>query len=288
MNDNNGRKELIRNGFEKVLNRHGYGFHYAVLNLAADLYAKKKSKWMFEVAEFPVEVQGKSTRIDFILRLKSEIPILMIAECKRANPSLSNWCFTKAPFVRRNRRSNEPLFIEHVRLIDNNTVNSTAKQGLHLDNAYHIALEVKSREKGDASGGYRGVIEEAATQICRGVNGMVEFYSKNKEYTNWGIYLLPVIFTTAEIWVSDVNLKTAKLHDGKVDLSSTSFEKKSWIFYQYHISPGIKHSQSHLRIHGGLSDILATEYIRSIAIVAPSGIEEFLTLYTEPDDFLSL
>src|SRR5437016_2231746 len=97
--------EKVRKGFEITLNRHGYGFQYSVLKLASELYKQNQSAWFFEVAEFPVEVQQAGTRIDFILRRSNRfvggLPLFMLAECKRANPALSNWCFARAPFTRK-------------------------------------------------------------------------------------------------------------------------------------------------------------------------------------------
>jgi len=54
--ESNDHREKVQKGFEKVLNRHGYGFQYAVLKLATELYEQNKSAWVFNVAEFPVEV----------------------------------------------------------------------------------------------------------------------------------------------------------------------------------------------------------------------------------------
>lgn len=96
----------VREGLRKVLNRHGYGFHYAVLRNAYELHANGKSRWFFEAAEFPVSVGGFDTRIDFILRSQDPSDIywdcFLIAECKRVDPALSNWCFVRTPYVRRN------------------------------------------------------------------------------------------------------------------------------------------------------------------------------------------
>jgi hypothetical protein len=66
MESHSGKK--IEEGLQKILSAHGYGFHYAVLRNAMELFHQGKSKWVFEVAEFPVTVRGFDTRIDFILR----------------------------------------------------------------------------------------------------------------------------------------------------------------------------------------------------------------------------
>ena len=110
--DTAAHEKNVETGFMKVLNLHGYGFHYSVLKLASELYANGSSKWFFEAAEFPVQVQGLGTRIDFVLQHVDSPSFYLLAECKRVNPALSNWCFARAPFVRRNR-SEEAMFLEH-------------------------------------------------------------------------------------------------------------------------------------------------------------------------------
>jgi hypothetical protein len=66
-------REEIRTSFSKVLNRHGYGFQYAVLRKCEEIAVQLQkdwspSTWMPLVSEFPVEVQGIGTKTDFILR----------------------------------------------------------------------------------------------------------------------------------------------------------------------------------------------------------------------------
>ena len=170
-------REDIKIAFNKVLNSHGYGFHYAVIKRAADLYSSQKSLWAFEAAEVPVETQGVSTRIDFVMQRRhpsrDEIsPFYIIGECKRANPFLSNWCFAKAPYVVRNR-SHETYILENVNFQGNGFNGARGKSYAVSKEAYHIAVEVRANAKGDTNGSGRGAIEEAVAQVCRGLNGFV-------------------------------------------------------------------------------------------------------------------
>lgn len=271
----------VEAGFQKILNRHGYGFHYSVLKLASDLYASETSEWAFEAAEFPVMVQSCGTRIDFILQHKRIPSFYLLAECKRANPALSNWCFARAPLVRRNR-SNEMLFLEYFgrseTMYDRQDMWAYSKEVRNLSEAYHIAMEVKSDKKGDWDGKGRGAIEEAVTQICRGVGGMVEFLGGNPQVLGKATeaHFLPVVFTTAQIWVSDVDLSTADYRTGDLDFNDTKFSHKDYIFYQYHLSPGLKHSYS-LISGRNIGDYLDSGYVRTISVVSASGIEDFLS-----------
>jgi hypothetical protein len=113
----------------------------------------------------------------------------------------------------------------------------------------------------------------------RGLNGFVDFLKVNpqilgeKQSGNF----LPVIFTTAQIWTSDVDLSTANLTRGDLDLAKAGFAKQDYIFYQYHSSPGLKHSASPKHKPGGLGEIMESEFVRTIPIVSTSGIEKFLT-----------
>lgn len=276
--------EKIQQAFDAVLNRHGYGFHYAVLSLADNLYEGEKSSWYFETAEFPVESQGNSTRIDFILRLHDKfsqgqhIPYFLLAECKRVNPSLSNWCFAKAPYVVRQRGAGEPYFIEQFYQDQQGIGWASTQRVSHSLNAFHIALEVKTGEQGDNSGQGRGAIEEALTQILRGMNGMIESVSKNPQILGdkRQAKFIPVIFTTAQLWSTEARISNAEIETGKIDLMQAGFQQQKWLTYQYHQSPGLKHHLPSKNKLETLGDILDGEYIRSVFIVNTSGIEDFL------------
>lgn len=279
--------EQVKTGFGKVLNRHGYGFHYSVLRLAQDAAERGHSQWVFKAAEFPVQVQGTGTRIDFVLKLPEDVPIFLLAECKRANPALSNWCFARAPYVRRNR-TREYLFAESIQRTTSGA-KSVLAQGAELSNAYHVALEVRSNQRGDPCGSGRGTIEAAATQVCRGLNGMVQAVAGNPELLEGAnvVYFLPVIFTTADVWSSDVNLAAANHLDGTVDLRGTRFSREEWVHYQYHLSPGIKHSVRTGRVSTSVEELLDWGYVRTIPIVSASGIEQFLYATSNPDLWLA-
>lgn len=88
----------ITNTLSNILDSHGYGFQYAVLAAAERLFKPGDgSPWHHPVAEFPVEVKNYDYHIDIILEHYRR-PLIMVGECKRANPALRNWCFLRAPF----------------------------------------------------------------------------------------------------------------------------------------------------------------------------------------------
>lgn len=198
-------ESAIKNLLGQYLNENGYSFQYAVLKAIHDLYNEKKSPWLFEVAEFPVEVNGTPIHIDFILRQK-ETPFYLVAECKRANPALSNWCFVKAPYVSRRIHDGDERIVREI--VKANRITSLQWIGRTQD-IYRLAFEVKSNAKGEGSSG-KGQINEALTQVLRGMNGLIKFavnvLGKGKEDLLKGYScaaFMPVIFTTAKLWVTD-------------------------------------------------------------------------------------
>jgi len=274
------RRLQVKTSYADVINRHGYGFQYSVLSTANKLSIAGTSTWQFQAAEFPVEVKGYGTRIDFILRRRGEPPSYLLAECKRANPALSNWWFARAPYVHRARTpSHEPVIIEHIESdYEGTRVLAYASEQTSAHNPCHIGLEVRSTLKGDTQGESGKAIENASTQVLRGLNGMIEMLTKNRHIVSeWKrADFLPVIFTTAQLWISDVELLSADVSDGRVNLNHSNFTLQPWVSYQYHQSSGIKHSTSPGTAPSDLGKLMQSEYIRTIPIVNSSGIASFL------------
>ena len=277
------RREQVKEGLQKVLNTHGYGFHYAILRKVHELFANGKSKWVFEAAEFPVTVRGFDTRIDFILRSPDPFAVywdcFLVAECKRINPAFSNWCFMRAPYV--HRKHPDKIVMEKLIHSDSHgPVSSGEPLFSDKENTYHLRVEVTSGQKGDTRGKGRGLIEEAATQVCKCLNGLIEEFGKREqEFSKKGpnLHFLPVIFTTAQIWTSEVDMGGADLQTGEFDLKDIDAKERDWIWLQYPLSPGIKHSIRSYNVPKGLGEVLAQDYIRTIAVVTANGIEEFLS-----------
>jgi len=271
--------------FQAALNRQGHPFQYAVIRRAHVLNDQRRSPWVFEASEFPVEVQGYHTRIDFVLSQWSEAargPFqFLVAECKRTNPSLHDWLFARAPYVHRGSVSREILVEQVCR--EGTELTSSAGRLQGSENIYHVAVEVKGAARGDVSGSGRGAIEDAATQVIRGVNGLIECFSKKRPYVpeNFPVSFIPVIFTTARIWATDVDI-AADVATGQVELATGDVVEKPWLWLQYHISPGLQHTvdrqvpKKEPLLRSVIGDLLDLEYARAIAVVGASGIDEFL------------
>jgi hypothetical protein len=275
---NSPNEEMIKS-FQRALNDNGYGFQYSVLNRAKNLFESGKSAWGFEAAEFPIEVKGKGSKIDFILKLKSSPFVFLLAECKRANPAYSTWFFARAPFVMRNREQNYSYIecVTHKQLSTIDFLESSVRKAVLDQDVYHIALAVKTGLKGTSTGDVKDAIEKALTQICLGLNGQVEFFKShiNMLETGASALFLPVLFTTAELWTTDVDLSQADINSGEIHIDTESVSKRPFILFQYNLSPGIKHEVV-TNTWQSNNSIMENYYVRTVAIVNPTGIDEFL------------
>ena len=100
---------------------------------------------------------------------------------------------------------------------------------------------------------------------------------------------MPVIFTNARLWVSDIDLSEADLKSGNIDIDKEKLEQRDWLFYHYDQSPGLKHALTLLHDEKVelLSDCLYLLYTRTIPIVNESAISNFFSdgLWSEPEDW---
>ena len=260
--------------------------------------------WSYEAHEFPVQVKGTGTKIDFILKTvtyNERHECFLLAECKRVNPSLSDWCFLRTPRL----TSDELALIEQVTFTDDGRIvpgppdrtpyfpkvdsNDSSRR------PYHVGLELRNREEqGESVGSGRGEIEGAATQLLRGLNGFVEFLSANPHAVrvpppglgvgrDRKISILPVIFTTASLWTTAVELGRADLSTGNFDVADLKPTRIKWLRYRYHQSPGIKHDVETATTNdgsigqGSLMKLVESSFARDIMIVNADAAGEFLS-----------
>lgn len=266
----------LTSAFERVLNAHGYGFQYAVLREVQALAMSKHSYWQPWVPEFPVEVQGSGTRIDIILR-HIRRPLYLICECKRANPALANWCFARATYPDEMGYLTQN-FIETIHRKDTQPQSGLVRLS-GSERIYQIGLEIRSDGKGDPFSKGRGEIEDAATQVCRGMNGLIDLFA-NRHDVFWSddkyVGFIPAIITTARLGATDADIADADLITGQVSNINPTLCDKDWLWYSYPQSPGLKHSLPYVEPSADLRLVRFQEFVRNIAIVSPNGLAKFL------------
>jgi hypothetical protein len=270
-------KERVQRGLEQ----HGYGFQYSALRECLRLRDEQRSAWDLLVTEYPISVGGSDVRIDFILRSEAdkadrkEIRYLIV-ECKRVNPAYSDWCFSAVPYTRPKWLAAQVVF-ETVRPTDR----VTGGFGGNCDGRIcGVAFVLKGDAKGDkhpVSPG-KDAIEAACTQVLRGLNGFVKICAGREEAPREGQAIhsfLPVILTTANLWIAACNLASADLETGSIPHLSAA--EVDFLFYQYPQSVSLKHDLERGRISSDtLVEEYARDYIRTVAIVSPRGLAPFL------------
>jgi hypothetical protein len=261
--------------FTEAINRQGFPFQSAVLRRLRELFERKRSVWTLEATEFPVEVNSQGTRIDLLLRTVDQ-SYWLVGECKRVNPAYSDWLFARSEYIGRNLE--ERYVVEAAKRTAAPSFNAGGMSVRLLRHGhYHTGFTVKSDRPGDPTGG-RDQIEEAATQVLKGVNGLVNFWQKTPTTmpSETMQFILPVIFTTANLRVTDTDLANADLESGRISQEELSVEPRSYIYYQYHLSPGLKHLFAGFHELSELASLMQSEYIRTIAIVSAAGIDDFI------------
>jgi hypothetical protein len=277
----------IRGEFQEKLNRHGYGFHYAVLSRAKRAIEEEHiSKWTFEAAEVPIRSQSRDSKIDFVLSRgadSSQLRWYAVCECKRVNPARGHWCFVRAPSTHRKRHApREALLFETLEINEAGEIKATSYQGNHVA-PYGIGLAIKARETGDKIGpSDDDAIEKAASQVMLGVNGFMNMLSATPHIVRDSpgktvcAFLLPIIFTTAKLWVSEVSLSDANLGTGEINLCNSSSKIRLGFGFRITCRRGYGTYSREGNFQLAMAEMMDDDYVRHIAVVNVEGIDDFL------------
>ena len=85
-----------------------------------------------------------------------------------------------------------------------------------------------------------------------------------------------MIFTTAQIWVTEADLGAADLTTGDLQVGAVKAQKADWIWFNYNRTPGLRHDLEEGLAGDDLSRELKREFARSIAIVSSEGFDQFI------------
>jgi hypothetical protein len=269
--------EPTQSDARKVLGAHGHGFQYAVLRRANELSAQ--TSWVFEVAEFPVGGLQNTIHIDFVLKARHGANIYLVAECKRADPARANWCFVKAPYTRRNDFEKELVFQEVGYRPANFVFAKPRTHNASLDNC-HLGFELRTSRQGEGTSGGGAAIREATTQVLRAMNGLIDHLfpgARTNAPGEGSALFLPVIFTTARLWVAEGDLSAADLATGRLPEDWGTLKSVRWLWFSHNQSHALRHQLPPSSIPPDLSSYLHAESTRSIAVVGCEGIDGFLT-----------
>jgi hypothetical protein len=268
--------DRARQGFQKILSSHGFGFQYAVQAHLNQLAEVGPASWQFEASEFPVRVGTRETRIDFVYRSPPGLAYL-VGECKRVNPGVS-WGFIRAS-ERRQRYDASELLVEAVESPFQGRVRAVTLPFRQYARFADIGRELKGgADSPEGKGVGRSAIEDAVTQVLAGASGLSRVISENHDRLPPGrpIPILPVIFTTARLWYSEAYLSSAALPTGSLALDGAGFDEVPWLPLQYHQSESLVSEVPREQVMTALADRLHQLHRRAVFIVNVQGIESFI------------
>jgi hypothetical protein len=123
---------------------------------------------------------GYDTRIDLVLSC-FDVRNLMLVECKRVNPAYGHWVFAASSRI---RRAFKPQYVVELPTYSEKagSFSCRAVEANYVPAAPHVnfGIQVRTGQSGDNSGKpSREAIEDAAGQVCRGMNGLVNYLRLN-------------------------------------------------------------------------------------------------------------
>lgn len=266
-----------------ALDSNGFSFQHSVIRRAEELLKNNESLWRLEGTEIPVESGGVVTHIDFVLRHRKSSRFL-IAECKRVDPAKGHWCFARTPYTWRSPMKGFTQFdsVNVYRNFDEDKIQSGAQSTLTNTDVMDLGLEVKTSQKGDGVGANeRSAINAAVTQVFRSSSGFIQYLFDSeggkisleipKRY-----YFVPVIFTTAKLFVTNTDIGAADLNTGRLSDELTDIEEKDWIWFNHNRSINLSHSIPFDYEDNKHLELYYRDFTRTVAIVSSKGIDSFL------------
>ncbi len=278
------RQQTPDDALRSVINRNGQGFQYRVLS---ECLAPRPpgeiphTRWNFITDEYPVELNGKPTHVDFILAAGTH---LLVAECKRVRGHY--WGFARAsqslaatskPVADFMHWSNDPTRILHRR---------TCEFGAPTHKPFHVALETKAHAPNNNDKEPPKTpksLDQAIEQVLLARGGVMEDLKTREILRYGGGAIVPVVFTNTTLLVTDNDLADTDLATGNVS-EATRAHSVDWLWCNCNLSRALRPSiprepterdRSPTKTTG-LRRTLQMDVTRSVAIVRPSGIRDFL------------
>lgn len=271
-----------------AINEQGYLFQEACK------YALERSEdsigWEVKAYEYPVSLKGQDTRIDLVLRSKTSTSpeIYALVECKRVDPSYVHWLFG-APGLPFGNALCSALGVECSQSSVHRPNRYDCKvTRLHFEINTHGAeswLEVKTNTSKRTSTPQN--IENSFIQVLKGIGGFANEQTNQRSKGNalCKTFFIPIVITTAKLYVAYYELGNINLYNGKIDKDDILFgssqgqpaEEDPWVLIDYYSGGNITPESIPLD-HKGVDPAELQKYkIRSIFIVNSSHLVEFFS-----------
>lgn len=283
-NSSNSRQNLERILFDG-LNEHGFLFQEKCAQVLR--HNVHRTRWRVHTEEYPVSIRDKDSRVDIILGDESSNShqIYAIVECKRINPNRGYWLFGNPlgtysqPLLIKLRASysqggNYSVHYAQLKLPFDDIAT-------YLINNWWLEITKKDKEKYSSS---PNPIEGAFMQVCIGVSGIAQELELQcrKDPQDIDTLFIPVVITTAPLYVATYDLKDVDLASGSINQDKAYFgprgeqpEEMGWLLVDYGVSRSISPERLDEHVEG-ISPVELEEYHkRSIFVVNSEHIVEF-------------
>lgn len=273
--------ELLLN----ALNEQGYLFREACEQALNN--KEGTTGWAVRASEYPVSLWGQETKADIVLRSKvtSSPELYALVECKRADPSYIYWVFgaphfgdalcTTLGLECRETRSDQPY-----------KVNRLLEQ-LHFKFVTDSAINWQEAKRG---AGRRASttqnIENAFIQVLKGIGGLAQeqLDQRRKSRVLFKTFFIPVVVTTASLYVAYYETKDIDLATGKISKTKVLFgpkgqpaEEEPWVLVDYGVGENVAPEPIPKDYHGVDPAELQKHKIRSIFVVNSKSLVTFFS-----------
>jgi len=240
--------------------------------------------WSVRATEYPVSIMGQDTKIDLVLWDNRTHDTFAIVECKRSDPSYRCWLFGAPNMKQRYSPDCQFMHVQGTQISSGASISIISQvKSLTIDVPTYVAqswLEVKAISVGRGSNPQN--IENAFGQVLRGLSGFAheQLTIRFKSNTPFKSIFIPVVVTTASLYVAhydlkDINLSTGKIENNKVDFGQWKPEEQPWILVYYGATDSIAASPIPDSFHDNDPKQLLKYKMRSIFVVNSTHLAEF-------------
>ncbi len=251
--------------------------------------------WSVRAYEYPVSIQKQDTKVDIILSSNRNPERFALVECKRTNPSYASWLFGVPDLNITYSPHCSVLWLGCNSVSSNSPMHPTISlSSLEVDVPTYIAqswLEIKKgKSKNNSSVTLQERtstpqnIENAFAQVLKGVSGFAQEQcdQRVKGNVSFSIQLIPVVVTTASLYMAyykpcDISISTGKIDKDKVLFSTKGPrpEELKWILVYYGAGESVAPSAIPSNFIGTDPKYLLVNKLRSIFIVNSNYLVEF-------------
>lgn len=258
----------------QALREHGHGFHYAVIRRIERATQQVMLGWRFVAAEVPLELNGVDVHADFLFEASNRY---LIGECKRVNPTYSEWLFAQTSYRTGGSARLRPT-VEELYVAPGSALQVRPFEVAGAEHAFQVGVSVHAKRKGEGCVSDKTAIEEATKQVSRAAGGFSQLCRDNGALLPSPARIIPVIFTTAKLAVCNQALELSNLATGDLD-ESAAFSYRPWVWYQRGLTPSLRANLQGRYVSEDSptwARYFSRSALRSVAIVNEEGIGEFL------------